>query len=85
MGSPKKFITTEEADEEEFVEFQVGHPDLSQTVSWWKQPMLRRLYLMMSFLFLASTALGYDGSHLNGLQNMPSWQDCKFRSEMLAL
>jgi hypothetical protein len=46
-------------------------------ISWWKQPNLRRLYLMLPFLFLGSTTLGYDGSLLNGLQSMGSWQDCK--------
>lgn len=45
-------------------------------VHWWKQPGLRRLYLLMPFLFLGSTTLGYDGSLLNGLQAMPTWQDC---------
>ncbi|KAF2130495.1 general substrate transporter [Dothidotthia symphoricarpi CBS 119687] len=33
---------------------------------WYKQPELRKLYLMMPFLFLGSTTLGYDGSLLNG-------------------
>ena len=46
-------------------------------ISWWKQPNLRRLYLMLPVLFLGSTTLGYDGSLLNGLQSMESWQDCK--------
>ncbi|KAJ4373200.1 hypothetical protein N0V83_003493 [Neocucurbitaria cava] len=41
---------------------------------WYKQPELRKLYLMMPFLFMGSTTLGYDGSLLNGLQTMPSWQ-----------
>lgn len=45
---------------------------------WYKQPNLRQLYLMMPFLFLGSTTLGYDGSLLNGLQTMASWQDCKY-------
>ncbi|KAF2188511.1 general substrate transporter [Zopfia rhizophila CBS 207.26] len=43
---------------------------------WYKQPELRKLYLMMPFLFLGSTTLGYDGSLLNGLQTMPAWQSC---------
>ncbi|KAH8896735.1 general substrate transporter [Thozetella sp. PMI_491] len=42
---------------------------------WYKQPNLRQLYFMMVFLFLGSTTLGYDGSLLNGLQTMTSWQD----------
>lgn len=45
-------------------------------VHWWRQPKLRNLYLMMPFLFLGSTTLGYDGSLINGLQTMPSWQEC---------
>ncbi|KAH4801924.1 hypothetical protein HBH61_188250 [Parastagonospora nodorum] len=42
---------------------------------WYKQPELRKLYLMMPFLFLGSTTLGYDGSLLNGLQTMPAWKE----------
>ncbi|OAK94160.1 general substrate transporter [Phaeosphaeriaceae sp. SRC1lsM3a] len=42
---------------------------------WYRQPELRKLYLMMPFLFLGSTTLGYDGSLLNGLQTMPAWKD----------
>lgn len=49
---------------------------------WYKQPELRRLYLMMPFLFLGSTTLGYDGSLLNGLQTMPAWKECKSRRTM---
>lgn len=45
---------------------------------WYKQPELRKLYLMMPFLFLGSTTLGYDGSLLNGLQTMPAWRACRF-------
>lgn len=44
---------------------------------WYKQPELRKLYLMMPFLFLGSTTLGYDGSLLNGLQTMPAWKECR--------
>jgi hypothetical protein len=43
---------------------------------WYQQPELRKLYLLMPFLFLGSTTLGYDGSLLNGLQTMPAWQSC---------
>jgi len=45
---------------------------------WYKQPELRKLYLMMPFLFLGSTTLGYDGSLLNGLKTMPAWRECNF-------
>ncbi|KAF2799173.1 general substrate transporter [Melanomma pulvis-pyrius CBS 109.77] len=43
---------------------------------WYQQPELRKLYLMMPFLFLGSTTLGYDASLLNGLQTMPAWKTC---------
>lgn len=44
---------------------------------WWQQSGLRRLYCLMPFLLLTQSTLGYDGSLLNGLQIMPSWQACK--------
>ena len=59
------------------VEPRVKAP-MGSDVSWWKQPFLRRLYFMMPFLFLGSTTLGYDGSVLNGLQTMTTWQDCMY-------
>ncbi|KAI9737344.1 MAG: hypothetical protein M1834_009498 [Cirrosporium novae-zelandiae] len=43
-------------------------------VTWWKDPGLRTLYLMMPILFLGSTMQGYDGSLLNGLQSSDQWQ-----------
>lgn len=46
-------------------------------VTWYKDPGLRKLYLMMPILLLGSTINGYDGSLLNGLQTMGPWQDCK--------
>lgn len=53
-----------------------GHPQLEiPTVTWWKSPGLRHLYLMMPILFLGSTINGYDGSLLNGLQTMDQWRD----------
>ena len=54
-----------------------AHP-LEDERPWYKQPELRKLYLMMPLLFLGSTTLGYDGSLLNGLQTMPAWQVCTF-------
>lgn len=49
---------------------------------WYKQPNLRQLYFMMVFLFLGSTTLGYDGSLLNGLQTMTTWQDCRLHLDI---
>ena len=46
-------------------------------VTWYKDPGLRKLYLMMPLLFLGATINGYDGSLLNGLQTMDPWQDCR--------
>ena len=45
---------------------------------WYKQSELRKLYINIGFLFLASSTLGYDGSLLNGLQTMTTWQTCTF-------
>jgi hypothetical protein len=60
-------------------EAPVNHP-MATEIPWWKQPLLRQLYFMMTFLFLGSTTLGYDGSVLNGLQTMTSWQECTTHS-----
>lgn len=46
-------------------------------IPWYRQTELRKLYVVMPFLFLGSTTLGYDGSVLNGLQTMNTWQECK--------
>lgn len=54
-----------------------NHAPQGSTLPFWKQTELRKLYGMMLFLFLGSTTLGYDGSLLNGLQTMDSWQECK--------
>lgn len=58
-----------------------GHPKEDDR-PWYKQSELRKLYLMMPFLFLGSTTLGYDGSLLNGLQTMPAWKECKSTSNL---
>lgn len=55
-----------------------AHPDMENAEPWWRQPGLRQLYCLMPFLFLGSTTLGYDGSLLNGLQTMETWQDCEY-------
>ncbi|KAH7370173.1 general substrate transporter [Rhexocercosporidium sp. MPI-PUGE-AT-0058] len=44
-------------------------------IPWYRQTELRKLYILMPFLFLGSTTLGYDGSVLNGLQTMNTWQE----------
>ena len=61
----------------ENIEDNGGTPIDEDDGHWWQQPGLRRLYLFMPFLFLGSTTLGYDGSLLNGLQAMPTWQECR--------
>ncbi|KAL3476309.1 general substrate transporter [Aspergillus californicus] len=63
----------------EHAEFQsqASAPFQIPKVTWWKHPGLRRLYVMMPILFLASTINGYDGSLLNGLQTMAPWRNYK--------
>ena len=41
---------------------------------WWKDPGMRVSMLHIIILYLAVFSLGYDGSLLNGLQALPSWQ-----------
>lgn len=44
-------------------------------VPWWKKGHLVRLNLLMVLCMLSSTNNGYDGSMLNGLQSMETWQE----------
>jgi hypothetical protein len=44
-------------------------------IPWWKKSHLRRLNFHLFFLFLFSSANGYDGSMMNGLQALPQWQE----------
>lgn len=75
--SSKMSSDSEKTGTTTFQDEAINSPPMATEVPWWKQPLLRRLYFMMTFLFLGSTTLGYDGSVLNGLQTMTSWQDCK--------
>ncbi|KAL2840405.1 sugar transporter [Aspergillus pseudoustus] len=42
--------------------------------SWWKKPHLLQLNLMVFSCLLFSSANGYDGTLMNGLQALPPWQ-----------
>ena len=48
------------------------------TTPWYKKPNLRFLYLCLIPAALGvEMTTGYDGSVLNGLQAVASWQSCK--------
>ncbi|ODV76853.1 hexose transporter [Suhomyces tanzawaensis NRRL Y-17324] len=42
--------------------------------SWWKYSYLRNLHWFVFLITLTSTNNGYDGSMLNGLQSLSTWQ-----------
>jgi hypothetical protein len=47
-----------------------------ERVVWYKDPGLRRLYLVSCFgLMVASATTGYDGSLLNTVQQFKSWDE----------
>jgi hypothetical protein len=48
-----------------------------EAVSWIRHPGLRKLYLLMPILCLATTTRGYGALLLNGLQTVPAGGDCK--------
>lgn len=45
------------------------------TVTWYKDPSLRKTYLCLMMVVLTSATNGYDGSMMNGLQTLPPWQE----------
>jgi sugar porter (SP) family MFS transporter len=54
--------------------FEVGGREFPR-ISWWKEPGMRSLYIVLSFAVLTSATNGYDGSMMNGLQALPQWKD----------
>jgi MFS family permease len=52
--------------------FEVARADVPQfqKVSWHKEPHLRNLYIMTTFLLIASATTGYDGMLANTCQQM---------------
>ncbi|KAL6245012.1 hypothetical protein RBB50_007787 [Rhinocladiella similis] len=44
-------------------------------VTWYKDPALRRTYIILMFVVLTSATNGYDGSMMNGLQSLQPWKD----------
>lgn len=48
-------------------------------IPWYKKPNLRFLYLcLVPAAMGVEMTTGYDGSVLNGLQAVASWQTCKY-------
>ncbi|GLI73944.1 hypothetical protein PoHVEF18_002176 [Penicillium ochrochloron] len=44
-------------------------------VTWWKMKGMRTVYLTLWAAMITSATNGYDGSLMNGLEAMPSWND----------
>ena len=44
-------------------------------VTWWKDPALRKNYFCLMFVVITSATNGYDGSIVNALQSMDTWQE----------
>lgn len=42
---------------------------------WFQHPNLRKLNFLLLCAFLAQFTCGFDGSMLNGMQSLPSWQE----------
>lgn len=53
---------------------------------WYKKPNLRRLYLsLVPAAMGVEWTSGFDGSIMNGLQAVDSWDKCIFSIELLEL
>ncbi|KAA8894147.1 general substrate transporter [Sphaerosporella brunnea] len=44
-------------------------------VTWFKDPGLRKLYLLLGTVILVSATNGFDGSMMNGLQTVDNWRE----------
>ncbi|CCG82767.1 Sugar transporter [Taphrina deformans PYCC 5710] len=47
----------------------------TESVTWYKDPALRKLYFFLSVCLITSATNGFDGSMMNGLQSLVYWQD----------
>ncbi|PKY06403.1 putative transporter [Aspergillus campestris IBT 28561] len=45
------------------------------SVTWYKNPGMRKTYICLMFVVLTSATNGYDGSMMNGLQILIPWQE----------
>lgn len=45
-----------------------------EKVTWYKEPHLRKLYILSIFLLIASATTGYDGMMVNTSQQMDKWK-----------
>ncbi|BGP13731.1 hypothetical protein JCM10213v2_001669 [Rhodosporidiobolus nylandii] len=43
--------------------------------SWWRDPSLRKNVLCASISYWGAFSLGYDGSYMNGLQSLETWNE----------
>jgi len=53
--------------------FEVGGRQFP-AVTWYKDPGMRKTYIILMFVVLTSATNGYDGSMMNGLQTLPYWE-----------
>jgi hypothetical protein len=50
-------------------------PQTNKTVSWYKDPGLRRLNFGLFFLMFSEFTQGYDASLINNVQQLDRWQN----------
>lgn len=46
-----------------------------EPVIWYKHACLRKLYFLISVVWLSAATGGFDGSMMNGLQSLSYWQE----------
>jgi len=53
--------------------FEVGGKEFPR-ITWFKEPGIRGLYVLLMLAVLTSATNGYDGSMMNGLQTLEQWK-----------
>ncbi|KAL2060666.1 hypothetical protein VTL71DRAFT_9307 [Oculimacula yallundae] len=53
--------------------FEVGGKEFPR-ITWYKEPGIRGLYVLLMLAVLTSATNGYDGSMMNGLQTLNEWK-----------
>lgn len=53
----------------------VVEPPKFERVTWYREPHLRKLYLLSFFLLIGSATTGFDGMLVNTSQQMDKWKE----------
>lgn len=71
----KSTLTAAPKGQNQHVDIRHADAPVVKKIIWYKEPQLRKLYLLCIFLLVASATTGYDGMMVNTSQQMDKWKE----------